>query len=75
MRLTKNEAARATRELLEILRKHPEGVCTSELSGTPQFHGVRTLRSRQIIRLLRAAACREKQGGNARFSYLIWKTN
>jgi len=43
----------ATSELLEILAQNPSGFTTSELSGTPKFHGHRTLNNRQIIRLLR----------------------
>jgi hypothetical protein len=54
MQLNKNARLRATCELLSILAKHSEGLTTSELSGTPQFHGESTLRNRQIIRLLRA---------------------
>jgi hypothetical protein len=53
MRLTKEMAQQAKNELLEILAQHP-GQTTSELSGTPQFHGARTLTNRQIIRLLRS---------------------
>lgn len=43
----------ATAELLSILEQTPLGLTTSELSGTPRFHGHRTLSNRQIIRLLR----------------------
>jgi hypothetical protein len=54
MRLTKEMAEQAKNELLEILAQHPWGQTTSELSGTPQFHGASTLSNRQIIRLLRS---------------------
>ena len=54
MRLSKHQAVIATQELLSILAVHPEGMRTSELSGTPKFHGSRTLNNRQITRLLRA---------------------
>ena len=53
MRLNKTNQAKATDELLSILAQHPEGITTKELIGTPKFHGEKTLRSRQIIRLLR----------------------
>jgi hypothetical protein len=52
MRLTKNLARTATSELLEILRKNPAGLRTSELCGTSRFRGKRKLRNRQIVRLL-----------------------
>ena len=54
MRLSKHEAVIATQELLSILAQHPEGMRTSQLSGTPKFHGSRTLNNRQIARLLHA---------------------
>jgi hypothetical protein len=53
MRLNKTDQAKATDELLSLLAQHPEGMTTKELMGTPKFHGEKTLRSRQIIRLLR----------------------
>ena len=64
---------RATRELLDILRRRgPQR--TSQLSGTPKFHGSRTLSNRQIIRLLRESGeAKMEYGGNQRFSYGIWR--
>ena len=53
MRLTKEEAAKATAEILSMLKEHPEGLPTRDLIGTPRFHGMRTLTSRQIHRLLK----------------------
>jgi len=54
MRLTQNDKRIATEELLGILRMNPLGWTTSELVGTPRFHGHRTLTARQVARLLRA---------------------
>lgn len=54
MRLSKHQAEIATQELLSILAQYPDGMRTSQLSGTPKFHGERTLNSPQIHRLLRA---------------------
>ncbi|MGA8305616.1 MAG: hypothetical protein WB723_08050 [Candidatus Acidiferrales bacterium] len=53
MRLNRSATILAVDELLSILAANPDGMTTSELSGTPRFHGGRTLRNRQIIRLLR----------------------
>jgi hypothetical protein len=53
MRLNEMETLLAIDELMSILAANPEGMTTSELSGTRRFHGERTLRNRQIIRLLR----------------------
>jgi hypothetical protein len=53
MRLTKNLARAATSELLEVLRKNPAGLRTSELCGASRFRGKRRLRNRQIVRLLK----------------------
>ena len=64
---------KATAELLSILEKVGP-LSTSELSGTPQFHGARTLSNRQIIRVLRESGKAEMEhGGNPRFSYGIWR--
>ena len=46
MRLSKHQAVIATQELLSILAQHPQGMRTSELSGTPKFHEARTLNNR-----------------------------
>jgi hypothetical protein len=53
VRLSKAATIVAVDELLDILAANPEGMTTTELSGTRRFHGERTLRNRQIIRLLR----------------------
>jgi len=53
MRLNKNQAEYAARELIEILKIFPNGLPTKDLIGTPRFHGYRTLTSRQIHRVLR----------------------
>jgi hypothetical protein len=74
MRLNKNAKFRATCELLSILAEHSEGMTTTELSGTPQFHGEWTLRNRQIIRLLRATEeVRERTVGYGRRTATLWK--
>ena len=54
MRLSKQDERIATEELLGLLREHPHGLKTSELVGTRRFHGMRTLKARQVARLLRA---------------------
>ena len=73
MRLTKKISEVATVELLEILAKHSPGVSTSSLSGTPKFHGERTLSNRQIIRLLTASGKTQSGlGGNGNRTYYIW---
>ena len=51
-RLTAKKAAEAKAELIEILKNHPEGCSAFDLSGTPKFHGMWTLTSRQIHKLL-----------------------
>jgi hypothetical protein len=74
VRLDKKAKFRATCELLSILAERSEGVTTSELSGTPQFHGESTLRSRQIIRLLRAVEeVEEHTVGHGRRTATLWK--
>ena len=52
MRLNPIEAAKAKAELVEILRSFPAGLRTSQLMGTPRFHGMRTLSLRQVRKLL-----------------------
>ena len=55
MRLYKSHTIElAKQDLLNWLARSPEGLHTSELIGTPNFHGVRTLAGKQIIKLLRA---------------------
>ena len=39
MRLNKNQAEYAARELIEILKIFPNGLPTKDLMGTPRFHG------------------------------------
>jgi hypothetical protein len=71
----RNEFTRrkATEELLHILADN--GPCrTRDLSGTPVFHGHRTLSSRQICRLLRESGKAEMEyGGQGKFTYGIWR--
>jgi hypothetical protein len=61
-------------ELLSILTAHPDGLTTTQLSGTSQFHGVRMLRNRQIIRLLRATRkVQESAIRHGRYTATLWK--
>jgi hypothetical protein len=55
MRLTKRDRIRATEELLSLLAANPLGMTTSQLAGTPKFHGLHTLSHRQISKLLRGS--------------------
>jgi hypothetical protein len=74
MRLSKKQAVIATQELLSILAQHPDGMRTSQLSGTPKFHGARTLSNRQITRLL--SACEEVEHSYDGLGYMAaswWK--
>jgi len=74
MRLSKHQAEIATQELLSILAQNSKGLRTSELSGTPKFHGARTLNSGQIHRLLRA--CDEIEHSYEGTGYMVascWK--
>jgi hypothetical protein len=74
IRLSGDLRGKATAELLAILAINPGGVRTSELIGTPQFHGGRTLSNRQIIRLLRESGkVTESTGGQGRRTYSSWK--
>jgi hypothetical protein len=76
MRLTKISRRTAEQELLDILRNHPDGLRTSELQarGTPHFHGIRTLSSRQIIAVLRASRLVDEHvGGQGMRTYLYWQ--
>jgi hypothetical protein len=76
MRLTKRQAEIATQELLEILRHNPQGKSTSDLSGTPKFHGGRTLSNRQIIRLLRKTGqVSESVDGHGMYTRSWWRLN
>jgi hypothetical protein len=73
MRLTKKLKEDAIAELLEILRSRPFGLPTSKLSGTPRFHGERTLSNRQIIRLLNASGRAQSHvAGYGSRTYYIW---
>jgi hypothetical protein len=71
MRLNTSQTAAATRELVALVRQYP-GVRTRELTGTPRFHGVLTLRPPQVIRLLRAAGCVAKLAGTGPRTYYTW---
>ena len=74
MRLTKKLAGEATDELLGILAEYPSGLQTSELSSTRRFHGERTLRNRQIIRLLRESGKAEAfRGAQGKRTFYFWK--
>jgi hypothetical protein len=53
MRLTKRDEELAVSELLDRLKEFPAGLPTKDLIGTRHFHGMRTLTSVQIHRLLR----------------------
>jgi len=53
MRLNKQESEKALSEILSILKQFPDGLPTKDLIGTPRFHGMRTLNSRQIHRILK----------------------
>jgi len=76
MRLTKSQEAIATQELLKILARHLEGLSTAQLVGTPKFHGTRTLRNSQIIRLLRkSSAATMTMSGGGKFWQGWWKLN
>jgi hypothetical protein len=56
MRLNKELELIATDELIWLLSLSPQGKTTTELMGTPKFHGRGTLSPRQIARLLRASS-------------------
>ena len=72
MRFRKGREAQATQELLELLAKYP-GLSTTEMSGTRKFHGVKTLRNPQIIRLLRKSGKAVMQVvGTGNFQKGIW---
>ena len=74
MRLNRKLAAEATDELLGILADYPQGLRTSNLRGTPRFHGGKTLRNRQIIRLLRESGKAEAfRGGQGKRTFYFWK--
>jgi hypothetical protein len=73
MRLTKELAQRATAELLHIIERRPN-ISTSDLSGTPWFHGERILRNRQIIRLLKASGkAKARLFGFGNHTYYAWR--
>ena len=75
MRLNKTETIqKATDELLAILRAHPEGLRTSEMSSTPMFHGSRRLSNEQVVRLLRATyKVTESTGGQGNRTFSVWR--
>jgi uncharacterized protein len=74
MRIRKGQEEQATRELLSKLSMHPEGLATTEMSGTKQFHGVKTLRNPQIIRLLgRSGKAEMTMVGGGNYWKCVWK--
>jgi hypothetical protein len=75
VRLTsKDHRERAAAELLNILAEYPGGVRTSDLRGTPMFHGTRTLSNSQIIRLLRESGKVEQHnGGQGARTFSFWR--
>jgi hypothetical protein len=76
MRLTKSQEVIATQELLEILERNPKGLSTTHLSGTPKFHGTKTLRNPQIIRLLsKSGAATMTMVGGGEFWQGWWQLN
>jgi len=77
MRLTKQQEVQAVNELLAMLAEDRQrggcGLRTSEMRGTRQFHGMRTLSLTQIARLLRKTAkAAAVLSGSPRFSYNLW---
>jgi hypothetical protein len=65
----------ATEELLNMIsRAMPEGLCTSELVGTPKFHRSNTLSRGTVARLLRASGkVTEYSDGYGCFAPTRWK--
>lgn len=60
-------------ELLHILAVNGP-TRTSDLRGTPRFHGVRTLSNQTICRLLRESGKAEMEyGGQWKFTFGIWR--
>jgi hypothetical protein len=76
MRLTRDQEVRATKELLVMLVKDKKngghGLRTSEMQGTPAFHGNSTLSLRQIARLLRKAGATDELCGSCSYTYNQW---
>lgn len=76
MRLIKPRLLEAAKhELLTILAKHSFGCRTSQLIGTPWFHGGMTLTNRQVIRLLKSMPDRVEAGWDG-YGYMAarwWK--
>jgi hypothetical protein len=73
-RLRKEREQLATDELLAILEENPVGLTTSQMSGTPKFHGVHTLTKVQIARLLRKTGkLTERTEGQGIRTYTIWR--
>ncbi len=74
MRLSKEQEIRASNELLAMLASNRRGLRTSEMCGTPAFHGARTLSLRQVARLLRKSGKTVAiLSGSPWFSYHVWK--
>jgi hypothetical protein len=74
MKLSTSQREQAKEELLNIL-SHGE-FRTSELSGTPKFHGERTLRPAHVLTLLhelrKAGKVWLRQGGQGMYTYYLW---
>jgi hypothetical protein len=74
MRLTQTQREIAKQELLELLSDRD--FRTSELSGTPKFHGQRTLRVAAVRALLhelrKEGKVQYRQGGQGKFTYFDW---
>jgi hypothetical protein len=78
MRLTTQQEVQAINELLAMLAKDRQrggfGLRTSEMRGTRQFHGMRTLSFTQIARLLRKTGKAVSiLSGSPRYSYNLWQ--
>jgi hypothetical protein len=78
MRMSKQQEIRATNELLAILAddRHQggHGLRTSEMRGTPAFHGESALSAKQIARLLlKTGMAIARLNGSPRFSYSVWQ--
>jgi hypothetical protein len=77
MRLTKQQEVQAVNELLAMLANDRQrcgyGLRTSEMRGTRQFHGMKTLSLTQIARLLRKTGkAVAVLSGSPSYSYNLW---
>ena len=75
MRLGFNLRNKAKNELLELLQQHG-ALRTSELCGTPKFHGHHTLSLRQVRSLLhelrRDGKIEYRAAGEGMRTYFVW---